>query len=94
MKKTFRRILCAACCLLLAFVVLVGCSDDGDRLSFSAETDFTDSLEVSRSYQGAAAYGKYFFQFSDHMENVGVYDLDEKKLIGLTSLQKKRIVSL
>lgn len=91
MKKTFRGILCAACCLLLAFVVLVGCADDGERLSFSAEKVFTESHEVSRSYQGAAAYGKYFFQFSDHMENVGVYDLDEKKLIGVTSLQKNEL---
>ena len=65
--------------------------DDSEELSFSAEKVFSESHKVSRSYQGAAAYGKYFFQFSDHMENVGVYDLEEKKLLGVTPLQMNEL---
>ncbi len=75
-------ILALSACALLFFTA---CTDDSKKLSFKAEVSFKETHPVERSYQGAAAYGKYFFQFSDHMENVGVYDIDQGSLLCVRS---------
>ena len=89
MKK---RILALVVCLLFAVSFLTACTaDDSERLNFSAELHMTETHEVTRSYQGAAAYGKYFFQFSDHMENVGVYDLETKSLLSVAKFEMNEL---
>ncbi len=61
--------------------------DDTKRLSFSAEKIFSLTHKTPTSYQGAACYGKYLFQFSDHMGNVGVYDLEKRALLSVIDLK-------
>ena len=81
MKKKIVSLILITALVACALLLFTACADDTKRLSFKAEVSFRETHEVERSYQGAAAYGKYFFQFSDHMENVGVYDIEQGALL-------------
>ncbi len=91
MKKKIVSLILITALVACALLLFTACADDTKRLSFKAEVSFRETHEVERSYQGAAAYGKYFFQFSDHMENVGVYDIEQGALLCVRSWEMNEL---
>ena len=61
MKKKIVSVVLTVALAVCALFLFTACTDDSKRLSFKAEVSFSLSHEVDQSYQGATAYGKYFF---------------------------------
>ena len=91
MKKKLLSLILTVALSASALLLFTACTDDTKKLSFKAEVSFNETHPVDQSYQGAAAYGKYFFQFSDHMENVGVYDIEQGSLLCVQSWEMNKL---